>query len=72
MTAAHVPLGQSAAVRAPSPETMKTVIRDGLTAPMSHDLRDMPAFGGELSETQIESLTSYVRARYAPDLPQWD
>ena len=72
VTAAHVPLGQSAAVRAPSPETMKTVIRDGLTAPMSHDLRDMPAFGGELSETQIESLTSYVRARYAPDLPQWD
>ncbi len=71
VTAAHVPLGQSMAIRAPSPEGLATVIREGLTAPFSHDLRDMPAFGGELSPDQIESLSAYLRARYAPDLPAW-
>ncbi|AUC56055.1 aldehyde dehydrogenase (plasmid) [Sagittula sp. P11] len=71
VTAAHVPLGQSMAIRAPGPEALATVIRDGLVAPLSIDLRDMPAFGGELSETQIESLSGYLRARYAPDLPPW-
>lgn len=71
VTAAHVPLTQSMAIRAPSPEALKTVIHEGIRAPLSHDLRDMPAFAGELGEAQIESLTSYLRARYAPDLPSW-
>lgn len=71
VTAAHVPLTQSMAIRAPSPEGLATVIREGLIAPFSHDLRDMPAFGGELSADQIESLGAYLRARYAPDLPAW-
>ena len=72
VTAAHVPLGNSTAVRAPTSEGLETVIRQGLVAPMTHDLRDMPAFGSELSDTQIESLGRYLRARYAPDLPAWE
>ncbi|OIQ26956.1 MAG: aldehyde dehydrogenase [Alphaproteobacteria bacterium MedPE-SWcel] len=71
VTAAHVPLGQSMAVRAPTSEALQTVVRDGLLAPMDLDLRDMPAFGEDLSKAQIESLSAYVRARYAPDLPAW-
>ncbi|MFV0243605.1 MAG: molybdopterin cofactor-binding domain-containing protein [Qingshengfaniella sp.] len=72
VTAAHVPLGQSMAVRAPVAEVLKTVIRDGLVGPMGSDLRDMPAFGAELTDSQIEDLAAYVRARYSPDLPAWD
>ncbi|WP_236637915.1 c-type cytochrome [Mangrovicoccus ximenensis] len=70
-TAAQVPLSRSAAIRAPSAEGLKTVIRDGIEAPLSLPLRDMPGFGAELSEPQIEELAHYLRARYAPDLPAW-
>ncbi|SDF24398.1 molybdopterin cofactor-binding domain-containing protein [Limimaricola pyoseonensis] len=71
VTAAQVPLGQSMAVRAPSPETAEIVIREGLRAPDALDLADMPGFAAELSETQIADLARYLRARYAPDLPAW-
>ncbi|WP_371743817.1 molybdopterin cofactor-binding domain-containing protein [Mangrovicoccus sp. HB161399] len=70
-TAAQVSLSRSAAIRAPSAEGLKTVIRDGIEAPLSLPLRDMPGFGGELSEAQIDELAHYLRARYAPDLPAW-
>lgn len=71
LTAAQLPLGTSAAVRAPSPEAVKTVIRAGINAPITADLRDMPAFANELSEGQIDALAHYLRARFAPDLPSW-
>ncbi|MGE4371915.1 MAG: molybdopterin cofactor-binding domain-containing protein [Xanthobacter sp.] len=70
-TAAQESLTRSAAVRAPSPEALRTVIREGIMAPQGMDLRDMPAFGQELSETELDQLANYVRARYAPDLPAW-
>nr|WP_226898522.1 molybdopterin cofactor-binding domain-containing protein [Mangrovicoccus algicola] len=70
-TAAQVSLSRSAAIRAPTPEGLKTVIRDGIEAPLSLPLRDMPGFGGEFSEAQIGELAQYLRARYAPDLPAW-
>lgn len=70
-TAAQVSLSMSAAIRAPRPEPLATVIRDGIEAPLSLNLRDMPGFGGELSPEQIEELTHYLRERYASDLPPW-
>ncbi|QUS36744.1 molybdopterin cofactor-binding domain-containing protein [Falsirhodobacter algicola] len=72
LTAAQVPLSMSAAIRAPSAEGLRTVIRDGIAPPLDLPLRDMPAFADELSAAQIEDLTSYLRARYAPDLPNWN
>lgn len=70
-TAAQVPLSMSAAIRAPGPEGLTTVIRNGIRAPLDLPLRDMPAFGAELGEAQIEELVHYLRARYASDLPAW-
>ena len=71
VTAAQLPLERSAALRAPTPEALRTVIREGIAAPLTLPLRDMPGFGGELSSAQIDALASYLRARYAGDLPAW-
>ncbi len=70
-TAAQLPLTLSTAIRAPRPDGLATVIREGIEAPLSLNLRDMPAFAPELSDTQIAELTQYLRARFAPDLPAW-
>lgn len=72
VTAAHEPLFRSAAVRAPNPEALRIVIRQGITAPLGTTLRDMPAFGSEFQDAELDQLVRYVRARYAPDLPAWD
>ncbi len=71
LTAARVPLGMTTSVRAPTSASVEAVIREGLRAPAGTDLRDMPGFGADLSETQIAELAAYVRARYAPDLAPW-
>ncbi|PJE33282.1 Nicotinate dehydrogenase subunit B [Pseudooceanicola marinus] len=71
LTAAQIPLGRSPALRAPSPETAMTVIREGLSGPLGTELRDMPGFAADLPETDIAALARYLRARYAPDLPAW-
>lgn len=71
LTAAQVSLSMSAAIRAPRPEALQTVIRDGIEAPLELPLRDMPGFAGQLDESEISALTGYLRARYAPDLPAW-
>lgn len=71
LTSARNPLSLSTAVRAPSPETLEIVIRDGLRALPQTDLRDMPGFANELSAKAIAQIARYVRDRYAPDLPAW-
>jgi nicotinate dehydrogenase subunit B len=71
LTAAQLPLERSVALRAPTPEALRTVIREGIEAPLSLPLRDMPGFAAELSESQIDQLAQYLRARYAADLPRW-
>lgn len=63
-TAARIPLSRSPAVRAASPEPVRSAIREGIKAPLSLSTRDMPAFTSELTERQIDELADYVRARY--------
>lgn len=70
-TAARSPLTVSSAIRAPVPDAVMGVIRDGIEAPLSLPLRDMPGFGSELDEAQMSELAHYLRARFAPDLPAW-
>lgn len=70
-TAAQVPLTMAATIRAPRPDGLLAVIRDGITAPLSLPLRDMPGFGAELHPDQMQALAAYLRARFAPDLPAW-
>ncbi|CAM3336900.1 molybdopterin cofactor-binding domain-containing protein [Paracoccus nototheniae] len=71
-TAAQVPLTLSAALRAPRPDAALAVIRDGIEAPLSLPLRDMPGFADQLDGAQMADLAAYLRARFAPDLPAWD
>ncbi|MBT9385167.1 molybdopterin-dependent oxidoreductase [Pseudooceanicola sp. CBS1P-1] len=68
LTAAQVPLARSAAIRAPTRATLRSLLREGITAPLELPLRDMPAFGEELSDHQIDQIADFLRARYAPDL----
>lgn len=63
-TAAQVPLSRSPALRSSDDEALRTVIREGIEAPLSLKTRDMPGFAGELSDRQIDALAAYVRARY--------
>ncbi|MFD1911166.1 c-type cytochrome [Halodurantibacterium flavum] len=71
MTAAQLPLTMSSAIRAPAPDAVLRVIRNGIEAPLALPLRDMPGFGAELSEAHMAELARYLRARFAPDLPPW-
>ncbi|MEH6717835.1 MAG: molybdopterin cofactor-binding domain-containing protein [Aurantimonas endophytica] len=63
-TAAQVPLWRSPALRSGDDEALRTVIREGIEAPLSLKTRDMPGFGKELTGEQIDALAAYVRARY--------
>ncbi|NEI35888.1 molybdopterin-dependent oxidoreductase [Rhizobium leguminosarum] len=71
VTAALAPISRSAALRAPVPDALFSVLDEGLKAPDGLDLRDMPSFHGEFTETEREALASYLRQRFAPDLPPW-
>jgi nicotinate dehydrogenase subunit B len=72
LTSALEPLTRSAAVRAPSPQALRTILTQGIESPEVLDLREMPGFGNELSAAQIDAIIAYLRARYAPDLPAFD
>ncbi|RJE79670.1 molybdopterin cofactor-binding domain-containing protein [Paracoccus sp. JM45] len=70
-TAARIPLTMSAAIRAPQSDALLSVIRNGVEAPLTLPLRDMPAFDDQLSSEQMDALANYLRERFAPDLPAW-
>lgn len=71
VTAARGSLGQSAALRAPRPQALLTILDEGLRAPDALDLRDMPSFREEFTDAEKQALASYLRQRFAPDLPPW-
>ncbi|POO53198.1 aldehyde dehydrogenase [Agrobacterium rosae] len=70
-TAARASLAQSAALRAPRPDALFTVLNEGLKAPDQLDLRDMPSFKDEFTPDDRQALAGYLRQRFAPDLPTW-
>ncbi|KGE01895.1 molybdopterin cofactor-binding domain-containing protein [Rhizobium sp. YS-1r] len=71
VTAALGSLAQSAALRAPGPEAVFTVLDEGLRAPDALELRDMPSFKQELTSAEKQALAAYLRQRFAPNLPPW-
>lgn len=71
VTAAQTPLTQSAALRAPRPDALFTVLDEGLKAPDALNLRDMPSFKNEFTNADRQALASYLRQRFAPDLAPW-
>ncbi|MEO9901512.1 molybdopterin cofactor-binding domain-containing protein [Nisaea sp.] len=71
VTAARVPLTASAVLRAPTPEAFRSLLDQGIEAPVNLDLRDMPSFREEFTPAQRDALAAYMRTRFAPDLPAW-
>ena len=53
------------------PDNLLRVMLDGIRDPASRDIGYMPAFRHALSDSQIASLASYMRSRYAPGEPAW-
>ncbi|WP_241649045.1 molybdopterin cofactor-binding domain-containing protein [Paenirhodobacter populi] len=70
-TAAQVPLAKSMVLRAPESGPLRTLLREGIAAPLDLPLRDMPSFEGQFSPAQTDELITWLRARYVPDLPAW-
>ncbi|HBF32107.1 MAG TPA: aldehyde dehydrogenase [Rhizobium sp.] len=71
VTAAQTSLTQSAALRAPVPDALFTVLDEGIKAPDALNLRDMPSFEQEFTPADRQALANYLRQRFAPDLPHW-
>lgn len=71
VTAARGSLAHAAALRAPRPEALMTVLDEGVRAPDLLDLRDMPSFRDEFTTAEKQALARYLRQRFAPDLPPW-
>jgi nicotinate dehydrogenase subunit B len=49
---------------------IRTILH-GIQEPASPDIGFMPAFRYSLDDTQIATLTTYMRSRYAPGAPAW-
>jgi len=64
-------------LHAPTPDNVIQAILGGAEAPSEMKMRNspetmsMPAFGPTLSDSTIEDLVAYLRARFAPDEPAW-
>lgn len=71
VTAAQTSLAQSAALRAPVPDALFIVLDEGIKAPDTLNLRDMPSFKNEFTSADRQALANYLRQRFAPDLPPW-
>lgn len=71
VTAAQSSIAQSAALRAPVPDALFTVLDEGIKAPDALDLRDMPSFKQEFTSADRQALANYLRQRFAPDLAPW-
>lgn len=56
------------------PDNVIQAILDGVVAPSSSagSAGEMPGFRGDFSDSQLTSLVSYLRARFAPDQPAWE
>ncbi len=65
-------LSLSSAVRQTGSANTVRVILEGIPALPEAPAANMPAFGGILTDQQIESLTAYVRARYTDERPWTD
>jgi mono/diheme cytochrome c family protein len=65
-----LPLSVSSAVRQAASANTIRVVLGGIPSLSDAPSAYMPAFGGMLTDEQIESLAAYVRARYT-DEPPW-
>jgi nicotinate dehydrogenase subunit B len=67
----NTPLAFSSKLHSQRPDNLMRTILHGLREPASQDIGFMPAFRDSLDDTQIATLTTYMRSRYAPAAPAW-
>jgi mono/diheme cytochrome c family protein len=60
-----VPLALQTSIHAPVPDSVVQAIRNGITPPTGALGRSMPAFGGQLSDAEIDGLVKFLRARFS-------
>lgn len=53
------------------PDNVIQVLMHGIDDPTGQGLGYMPGFKDSLNDAQIRELIEYMRARFAPDKPQW-
>lgn len=58
-------------LHAATPDNLVQVILHGIQAPANDDLGYMPGFKDSLDDAQVQDLLSYLRARFAPQEPEW-
>lgn len=54
-----------------APDNLVQVILHGIQKPANEDLGYMPGFKDSLDDDQIQDLLRYLRARFAPQEPEW-
>jgi nicotinate dehydrogenase subunit B len=67
----NTPLALSTKLHSERPDNLIRTILHGIQEPASPDIGFMPAFRYSLEDTQIATLTTYMRSRYAPGAPAW-
>ena len=67
----NTPLALNSNLTSARPDNLLRTILDGVREPASRDIGFMPAFGDALDDAQIAELSSYMRARFAPQEPAW-
>ena len=67
----NTPLALNSNLHSERPDNLIRTILHGLREPASPDIGFMPAFRYSLDDTQIATLTAYMRSRYAPGAPAW-
>jgi len=67
---ATVPLALQTSVQAPVADSVLQVIRSGIRPPSGALGRSMPAFGPQLSDTEVIALAKFLRARFSTE-PPW-
>jgi len=66
---ATVPLALQTSIHAPVPDSVVQVIRSGISPPTGALGRSMPAFGPQMSESEMTALVRFLRVRFSMQAP---
>ncbi|NBP35737.1 MAG: aldehyde dehydrogenase [Betaproteobacteria bacterium] len=67
----NLPLALNSKLLAQQPDNLLHVLLDGIQRPATPDIAFMPGFRHAMDDAQLTSLASWLRQRYAPDMPPW-
>lgn len=65
------PLALGAAMNAPQPGNLISIVMNGIQPPTGAPEKSMPRFAQSLKDDEIADLVTYMRARFTPQKPAW-